>query len=256
MMLQSSACRVRRLSAGRTELSDVLINCPACQRSISDRARYCPGCGAAAKGHATPPLAGPMAGATTPVSRRWPLRFMFGLALCLALTDLMMVAALVGGDRWFGLGEQPQEFASSDGRIVLTLSTNWESSPNIAPQAVLCARQAARDMTIIVFVLEKSTLGADVSQDIMRLGELLFERMRRTMQGGHVQNLHSSPTDEFPTARAVVDGINNGTDVTCLYTLVETPTAYYQVQGFTSTRHFQRNVAELSQIASTFRLAP
>jgi len=148
-----------------------------------------------------------------------------------------------------------QTVTSRDGQVRLVVPAGWAKVTDAGDETGIRLEDKSKDICLSVGVERKDGLGTKYA---------LREQSRQMMEQslavvGHSQ-FENGPTElrihGCPAIRYQLTGTFHEKNVTCLYTVVETDRAFYQILAVTSSSHFDRNQDDMELASNGFSESP
>jgi hypothetical protein len=142
-------------------------------------------------------------------------------------------------------------FTSRDGKVQLVVPAGWSQASVKNHDSALRIEDKSRRITLTVDVLAK-----DAPNQPLELRDQAAAMLENALAALSSRHIEQGPSKTSIHGRSALQyqltGIFNECKVTCLFTVVETERAFYQILVFTPTPQFSRNEDTLDQVISSF----
>lgn len=147
----------------------------------------------------------------------------------------------------------PKDFVSTDGKVRLTAPGNWRVEKNLNDQAVLQIAYPLQELYAIIIPDEKASLPKGT--DLDSFTEMVRGNMEKALSDPVIKETTSTTVNGFEARRFEMQGEFNKIKGLFVFTLVDTPDAYYQIMSWTMDSMAKKNKPKLLEVSDTFDLA-
>lgn len=146
---------------------------------------------------------------------------------------------------------QAKVLTATDGKSQISLPGGWSEDKTLNDDAVIQASSRLSELYVVVIPNDKADFTTDMNLDS------LTQLLRKNMSESVAQSESGSPVSTYisgyPARQFEMSGAIEGIKAKYLYTVVETPSTYYQIITWTLASRFDTNKPKLLEVTESFK---
>lgn len=146
---------------------------------------------------------------------------------------------------------QPTPVVSSDGKVQITLPSDWSEASDLNDHAILQAAKALDEVYLIIVSYDKTDFSETGLEENVAI--FLDELKQVTMNAEISEPTATKQINGNAAIQYKVNATFEGLNFTALSTLVETPMNYYQLYTWTLASQFADKQPEMQRIIQSFQ---